>query len=101
MAVPIMARQTVTDLLSDVITPGKVADDISVGSDTPIDDYLFALSGMGLVEQLYNTNRMSRAWGKYVRGWQTAISKESMMSDIFNHSPLSIFQIFYKGTMRT
>lgn len=101
MSVPIMARQGAVDLISDIITPGKVADDLSVGSDTPIDDYLFALSGMGLVEQIYNTNRMSRSWGKYVRNWQTAISAESISADLFNHTPLSVFQFFHKGTFRT
>ena len=101
MSVPITSRQGAFDLLGDIIEPGKLADDLSVGTDTPIDDYLFALSGMGLVEQLYNTNRMSRAWGKYVRSWQTSISTESISADLFNHTPLAVFQIFYKSSLRT
>lgn len=100
MSVPIMARQGVSDLVSSALSGGEIWDDISVGSDTPIDDYLFALSGMGLVEQLYNTNRLSRNWGKMIRQWQNSVSFDSIMSDVINNTPLHLFQIFHKGTLK-
>ena len=100
MSVPITSRQGVTDLVSDIITPGKVVDELSVGSDTPLDDYLFALSGLGLTEQIYNTNRMSRNWGKWLRNVQSSFSMDYLMSGIVNHTPAAVFQLFHQGTAR-
>lgn len=100
MSVPITSRQGVTDLVSDIATPGKIFDELSVGSDTPLDDYLFALSGLGLTEQIYNTNRMSRNWGKWLRNVQSSFSMDYLMSGVVNHTPASVFQLFHQGTAR-
>ena len=100
MSVPITARQGVTDLIDAVATPGALADELSVGSDTPLDDYLFALSGLGLTEQIYNTNRMNRNWGKWLRNVQSSFSMDYLMSGIVNHTPAAVFQLFHQGTAR-
>lgn len=100
MSVPIIARQGVTDLLDQAITPGGIADEITSGTDTAIDDYLFALSGLGLTEQIYNTNKMSRGWGRWLRNVQSSFSADYLMSGIVNHTPAAIFQLFHEGTMR-
>lgn len=99
ISLPATGAMGVTDLI-DKTVGGGIIDDLSAGNDTPMDDYLFALSSLGMVEQLYMTNRIGRNWNKVMRQFATSFSADAWINQIVNSAPVSVLQIFANGVER-